>query len=127
MFLLKDKGATLKKWAIYLSITILGGSVIISLLNKETNALALAHKRIGWQVECKKVGRDWAACKLGDSSTVTAWYRHQDGWLTGNGKAMQVIDQIQSLSADELRNLPDMAYMRDGPVAPDSVLNAFRG
>lgn len=96
------------------------------LVNKEARGLEILNDRAGLAVECtvrKHLGDSWGVCRYLNGAPANVWLKRGDGWVSANGKALQLLDQLDKLPAEQRQSLPKASRDLEQPVTmPDEIL-----
>lgn len=96
------------------------------LVNKEARGLEILNERAGLTVDCtvrKHLGESWGVCRYLNGAPANVWLKRGDGWISANGKALQLLDKLDKVPANQLQGLPKVSRGLEQPVTmPDEIL-----
>lgn len=112
-------------------IGVLGGAAILGglafdLADKDARGLEILNSRAGLQVDCKvrdHLGESWGVCRYLNGAPANVWLKRGDGWISANGNALELLDRLAKVPAEQLQNLPRLTQDREKPPSmPDEIL-----
>lgn len=96
------------------------------LVNKEARGLEILNERAGLAVDCavrKHLGDSWGVCRYLNGAPANVWLKRGDEWVSANGKALQLLDQLDKLPAEQRQGIPKVTRDLEQPVTmPDEIL-----
>lgn len=106
-------------------VGILAG-LAFDLVNKEARGLEILNDRAGLAVDCtvrKHLGESWGVCRYLNGAPASVWLKRGEVWISANGNALELLDRLAKVPADQLQGLPKVAQDRERPPSmPDEIL-----
>lgn len=104
----------------------IGAALAVDLVNREAHGLELLNQRAGLTVDCqirKHLGDRWGVCRYLNGAPASVWMQRGETWISANGNALELLDRLAKVPADQLQGLPKVAQDRAKPPSmPDEIL-----
>lgn len=101
-------------------------ALAFDLVNKDARGLEILNDRAGLAVDCKirrNLGERWGVCRYQNGAPASVWLQRGDVWISANGNALELLDRLAKVPADQLQGLPRVAQDRAKPPSmPDEIL-----
>lgn len=107
-------------------VGILAG-LVFDLVNKEARGLEILNDRAGLAVECtvrKHLGESWGVCRYLNGAPASVWLKRGEVWASANGNALELLERLAKVPADQLQGLPKVERDLEKPVnMPAEILS----
>jgi hypothetical protein len=102
------------------------GALAVDLVNKDARGLEILNDRAGLAVDCKirrHLGERWGVCRYLNGATASVWLQREGVWISANGNALELLERLAKVPAEQLQGLPEVSQDRARPPSmPDEIL-----